>query len=66
MKTYTIINTDIMHKGKVFSEGSTIELDEKDAVILSAYLTEAKVSLQIADHSSLITNNSLQKNKRKK
>lgn len=40
MKTYTIKNTDIMHKGKIFPEGSSIDLDEKDAEILSAYLVQ--------------------------
>jgi len=42
MKTYTIKNTDIMHNGKLFPEGSTINLDEKDAESLSNYLTEIK------------------------
>ena len=44
MKTYTIKNTDIMHKGKIFPEGSPIDLDDKDAEILSAYLYEIKDS----------------------
>jgi hypothetical protein len=42
MKTYTIKNSDIMHNGKIFPEGSTISLDEKDAKSLSNYLTEIK------------------------
>ncbi|MBE0550819.1 MAG: hypothetical protein IH619_00370 [Ignavibacterium sp.] len=42
MKTYTIINSDIMHNGKLFPEGSTINLDDKDAQSLSDYLTEIK------------------------
>jgi len=42
MKTYTIKNSDIMHNGKLFPEGSTISLEEKDAQSLSNYLTEIK------------------------
>ena len=38
MKTYTIKNTDIMHKGKIFPEGSTIDLEEKEAESLSDFL----------------------------
>ncbi|MCZ7616738.1 MAG: hypothetical protein M5T52_25015 [Ignavibacteriaceae bacterium] len=33
MKTYIIKNSDIMHNGKLFPEGSTINLDDKDAQI---------------------------------
>ena len=42
MKTYTIKNSDIMHNGKLFPEGSTINLDDKEAESLSDYLTEIK------------------------
>ena len=42
MKTYLIKNTDIMHNGKLFPEGSTINLEDKDAQSLSNYLTEIK------------------------
>ncbi len=38
MKQYTIKNTDIMHNGKIFPEGSTIDLEDKDAESLSDYL----------------------------
>ena len=38
MKTYTIKNTDIMHKGKIFPEGSTIDLEDKEAESLSDFL----------------------------
>ena len=43
MKQYKIINTDIQLKGKLFPEGSTINLDDKDAQSLSKYLEEIKV-----------------------
>jgi len=42
MKQYLIKNSDILHNGKLFPEGSTINLDDKDAQSLSAYLTEIK------------------------
>jgi hypothetical protein len=38
MKTYIIKNTDIMHKGKIFPEGSTIDLEDKEAESLSDFL----------------------------
>jgi hypothetical protein len=38
MKTYIIKNTDIMHKGKLFPEGSTIDLEDKEAVSISDFL----------------------------
>lgn len=38
MKSYTIKNTDIMHNGKIFPEGSAIDLEDKDAESLSDYL----------------------------
>lgn len=38
MKTYIIKNSDIMHKGKIFPEGTTINLDDKDAEYLSDFL----------------------------
>lgn len=42
MKQYLIKNSDIMHNGKLFPEGSTINLDDKDAQSLTDYLTEIK------------------------
>ncbi len=42
MKTYLIINSDIMHNGKIFPEGSTINLEDKEAESLSDYLIEIK------------------------
>ena len=59
MKTYTIKNTDIMLNGKIIPEGSTVNLDEKDAQLLSEYLEDVK-------DTSVITNNSSQKQKRSK
>ena len=44
MKTYTIKNSDIMHNGKLFPEGSTINLDDKDAESLSNYLVTLSAS----------------------
>lgn len=38
MKTYKIINSDIMLKGKLFPEGTTINLDDKDAQSLASFL----------------------------
>ncbi len=59
MKTYLIKNTDLMLNGKIIPEGSTVNLDDNDAQLLSAYLEEVK-------DSSVITNNSSQKQKRSK
>ena len=59
MKTYAIKNTDIMLNGKIIPEGSTVNLDDKDAQLLSEYLEEVK-------DTSVITNNSSQKQKRSK
>ena len=42
MKTYIIKNTDIMHKGKIFPEGSTIYLEDKEAESLSDFLDHIK------------------------
>jgi len=42
MKQYLIKNSDIMHNGKLFPEGSTINLEDKDAQSLLDYLTEVK------------------------
>lgn len=50
MKTYTIKNTDIMHKGKIFPEGATIDLEEKEAESLSDFLVtlrEVEVSSKV-------------------
>ena len=59
MKQYLIKNTDIMLNGKIIPEGSTVNLDDKDAQLLSEYLEEVK-------DTSVITNNSSQKQKRSK
>ncbi|MCC7513790.1 MAG: hypothetical protein IT212_03750 [Bacteroidia bacterium] len=59
MKQYLIKNTDIMLNGKIIPEGSTVNLDDKDAQLLSEYLVEVK-------DTSVITNNSSQKQKRSK
>lgn len=42
MKQFVIKLSDIMHKGKIFPEGSTIDLEDSDAESLSDYLTEIK------------------------
>ncbi len=63
MKQYLIKNSDIMHNGKIFPEGSTIELDEKDSENLSDYLEEIKDSSLITDHSSLKNKELSTKNK---
>ena len=47
MKTYIIKNTDIMHGKKVFPEGTTIELDDKDAESLSEYLVQSSPELAL-------------------
>lgn len=44
MKQYKIINTAIQLNGKLFPEGSTINLDDKDAQSLSKYLEEINVA----------------------
>ena len=59
MKQYLIKNTDIMLNGKIIPEGSTVNLDDKDAQLLSEYLVEVK-------DTSVITKNSSQKQKRSK
>lgn len=73
MKTYKIINTDIMHKGKLFPEGSTINLDDKDAEILSAYLVTVGNNAnydasapEVPASSSTVNNNSNKNKKRNK
>jgi len=59
MKTYTIKNTDIMRKGKIFPEGSTIELNDEEAKSLSEYLV-------IQHDSDTSLNKSKQNNKNNK
>lgn len=44
MKSYLIKQSDIMHKGKIFPEGSTIDLEDKDAESLSDFLVEVSES----------------------
>ncbi len=53
MKNYKIKNTDIQLNGKLFPEGSTINLDDKDAESLSNYLEEVNNSSISTVHSSL-------------
>lgn len=67
MKTYTIKNTDIMHNGKLFPEGSPIDLEENEAETLSDFLEEIKkdVTLSGVEGSSL-TNNKEQSTKNNK
>lgn len=60
MKQYLIKNSDIMHNGKIFPEGSTINLDDKDAKSLSSFLEEIK------DASVSSTTNISKNNKRNK
>lgn len=52
-----------MHKGKIFPEGNTIELDEQEFLQLSEYLEEVKDSSLITDHSSLKNKQQITKNK---
>lgn len=42
MSRYTVKGTTILHNGKVYAEGSTIELDDKHAEQLAAYLEVAQ------------------------
>lgn len=64
MKTYLIKNSDIMLKGKLFPEGTTINLEDKDAASLSAFL----VILSQDGHPELVegSNNKQQKSKNNK
>jgi hypothetical protein len=48
-----------MLNGKVIPEGSTIGLDDQEALQLSKYLDEVKDSSLITDHSSLLNNKAL-------
>lgn len=77
MKTYKIINSDILFKGKLFPENSTINLDDKDASSLSAFLvtldnsspgchTERSRSARDEGTSTSSTDKELKSNKRKK
>jgi len=42
MKSYLIKNSDIMHKGKIFPEGSTINLEDNETESLSNFLDPIK------------------------
>ena len=42
MKSYLIKNSDIMHKGQIFPEGSTIILEDNEAESLSNFLDPIK------------------------
>jgi hypothetical protein len=67
MKTYLIKQSDIMHKGKIFPEGSTIDLDDKDALQLSNYLEESIVNVTLSGvEGSSLLNNKEQNTKNKK
>lgn len=71
MKRYKIIDTDIQHKGKLFPEGSTIDLDNKEAENLSAFLVplgSASSQAESRDEGSPKSNTSkeLKNNKRNK
>ena len=52
MQNYLIKNTDIMLNGQIIPEGSTINLDDKDAESLSSFLepinSESSKSLELA------------------
>lgn len=67
MKTYLIKNTDIQLNGKLFPEGTTIDLEDKYAKSLSAYLEEIKdnVTLSVSSRAESMykgsTNNKEQK-----
>ena len=52
-----------MYNGKLFPEGNTIELDEKEALPLSNYLDEVKYSSQTSDNPSLTNKEQSNKNK---
>jgi hypothetical protein len=67
MKTYLIKETDIMHNGKISPEGSTIELDEKEALQLSNFLvTLSEVEVLTHKKKSLELEPKLEHNKRSK
>jgi len=68
MKTYTIKNSDIMHNGKLFPEGSTINLDDKDAQSLSNFLVPLSASSRAETRDEGSNKNTDQKtnNKRSK
>lgn len=69
MKTYLIKNTDLMLNGKIFSEGSTIELDEKEANSLSDYLVTLSASSLAVSRDEVSPTNKKEfnvKNKRNK
>lgn len=51
MKQYLIKNSDIMLNGKLFPEGSSINLEVKDFEGLKDYLEEIKISSPVTDNS---------------
>ena len=51
MKQYLIKNSDILHNGKIFPEGTTIELEDKDAQSLSDYLVTLSV-VEVSENKS--------------
>ena len=51
MKQYLIKNSDILHNGKIFPEGTTIELADKDAQSLSDYLVTLSV-VEVSENKS--------------
>ena len=66
MKTYTIKNSDIMHNGKLFPEGSTINLDDKDAESLSNYLVTLSASSRAASRDEVSSINNKEQNTKNK
>ena len=61
MKQYIIKNSDIMLNGKLIPEGSTVELDEKDAQSLSAYLVTLSASSRAETRDEGSTKNTVHK-----
>ncbi len=66
MKTYTIKNSDIMHNGKLFPEGSTINLDDKDAESLSNYLVTLSASSRAETRDEVSSINNKEQNTKNK
>ncbi|HRN70323.1 MAG TPA: hypothetical protein PLS49_03990 [Candidatus Woesebacteria bacterium] len=61
MKQYLIKNSDIMHNGKLFPEGSTINLEDKDAESLSDYLVTLSASSRAETRDEGSTKNTVHK-----
>lgn len=65
MKQYLIKNSDILHNGKIFPEGTTIELEDKDAQSLSSYLVQSSLELEPEVELKTNFNNKNQKKDKK-